>query len=227
MTDRNSSHNNLRAIETVYAGARFRSRLEADYAATFDSIGLPWQYEPEGYQLSDGTWYSPDFYLPSARAWCEVKGDHDERISKVEQFAADLWEAAGGHDIHDGRQQPEYDSIDAPLIILARAPIRETDPLLRGIFPPFRPRIHGVRGPGKGHSVGIARCPNCNQTTIIALWSRLCRACGYVHDDALDAWQRSVLDHYLTKFVHLQRPAGKPPTLRVINKFTPINLSDS
>lgn len=35
-----------RGIPTTYKGVRFRSRLEAHYAAFFDSIGWPWQYEP-------------------------------------------------------------------------------------------------------------------------------------------------------------------------------------
>ncbi len=36
----------IRAIETVYAGTHFRSRLESRWAAFFDRIGWKWTYEP-------------------------------------------------------------------------------------------------------------------------------------------------------------------------------------
>ena len=36
---------NLRAIETVYKGCRFRSRLEARWAIFFDALSLEWEYE--------------------------------------------------------------------------------------------------------------------------------------------------------------------------------------
>jgi hypothetical protein len=54
-----------KAIETRYKGCRFRSRLEARWAVFFDSIGVEWQYEPEGFEGFDGSKYLPDFYLPN------------------------------------------------------------------------------------------------------------------------------------------------------------------
>ena len=63
----------IRAIETRYQGCRFRSRLEARWAVLFDAAGLAWEYEPEGYVLSDGTPYLPDFWLPGLGVWAEVK----------------------------------------------------------------------------------------------------------------------------------------------------------
>lgn len=184
--------NMIQAIPTTYAGVTFRSRLEADYAATFDRVELPWQYEPEGFKLSDGTWYSPDFYLPSAKAWCEVKGDHNERLTKVEQFATDLWNAAGN---------PEYDSAEAPMVVTAHSP--------RTLWGYPTPNLVAIRGNGKGASVAIAVCPNCRQTTIIQLWSALCRACGYWHDDPHEAWMNSVHDNFQLKFARVPRPAGR------------------
>lgn len=44
---------NIKAIETQYKGYRFRSRLEARWAIYFDTLGVPWQYEPEGFDLTD------------------------------------------------------------------------------------------------------------------------------------------------------------------------------
>lgn len=63
----------MKAIQTVYKGYKFRSRLEARWAVFFDALGLDWEYEPEGYELPDGTWYLPDFFIPSANAWIEIK----------------------------------------------------------------------------------------------------------------------------------------------------------
>jgi hypothetical protein len=64
----------IAAIETSYAGCRFRSRLEARWAVFFDALGIRWQYEPQGFDL-DGDRYLPDFYLPDQRLWVEVKGN--------------------------------------------------------------------------------------------------------------------------------------------------------
>lgn len=74
---------NPKAIQTRYKGYRFRSRLEARWAVFFDHLGIEWQYEPEGYDLSEyAEWflgqkvglYLPDFWLPTERAWVEIKG---------------------------------------------------------------------------------------------------------------------------------------------------------
>ncbi len=53
----------MRVIETQYKGCRFRSRLEARWAVFFEACGVKWEYEPEGYELGDGTCYLPDFLL--------------------------------------------------------------------------------------------------------------------------------------------------------------------
>lgn len=62
------------AIETEYAGHRFRSRLEARWAVFFDHLGVKWLYEPQGYTLGNGERYLPDFWLPERGVWAEVKG---------------------------------------------------------------------------------------------------------------------------------------------------------
>jgi hypothetical protein len=64
-------------LQTRYAGCHFRSRLEARWAVFFDKIGIPWQYEPEGFDLGDAGAYLPDFLIyPNAEnaMWFEVKG---------------------------------------------------------------------------------------------------------------------------------------------------------
>lgn len=90
----------VRATPTWYRGTRFRSTLEADWAATFDEFGWYWEYEPVAVQLADGTNYRPDFYLKSQSVWCEVKGPHNERLDKAEALqdalTYDAWEWGSG-----------------------------------------------------------------------------------------------------------------------------------
>lgn len=51
----------IKVKETYYKGYRFRSRLEARWAVFFDALGVEYEYEPEGFQLPDGSCYLPDF----------------------------------------------------------------------------------------------------------------------------------------------------------------------
>lgn len=78
----------IKAIETVYNGYRFRSRLEARWAVFFDTLGIAYQYEPEGFDLGNGIWYLPDFWLPRQGCWIEIKGNsptktEDEKASAL------------------------------------------------------------------------------------------------------------------------------------------------
>lgn len=80
---------NAKAIQTVYNGYRFRSRLEARWAVFFDALGIRYEYEPEGFELGDGTRYLPDFYLPDINGgtYVEVKGQMDDKsYRKVQAF---------------------------------------------------------------------------------------------------------------------------------------------
>lgn len=63
----------IKVIPTRYSGIVFRSRTEARWAVFFDSVGLRWEYEPEGYILGD-TAYLPDFLLRDIKLFIEVKG---------------------------------------------------------------------------------------------------------------------------------------------------------
>lgn len=64
----------MKAIETKYKGYRFRSRLEARWAVFFDTLGVKWEYEPQGFEFHDGTRYLPDFWLPDLKLFLEIKG---------------------------------------------------------------------------------------------------------------------------------------------------------
>lgn len=63
----------IKAIETVYNGYKFRSRLEARWAVFFDSVGVRYEYEPEGYDLHYQGYYLPDFRLRDYKAIIEIK----------------------------------------------------------------------------------------------------------------------------------------------------------
>jgi hypothetical protein len=88
-----------RAIETKYKGYNFRSRLEARWAVFFDSAGIKWQYEPEGFEKSidgeDTVRYLPDFYLPDFGTWVEVKGVWSQedavKMCHLLDYGSPLW----------------------------------------------------------------------------------------------------------------------------------------
>lgn len=82
----------IKPIETVYNGYRFRSRLEARWAVFFDAAGIEYQYEPEGYVLDDGTKYLPDFYLPGLKAFVEIKHSNleEDALEKAKDKCAML-----------------------------------------------------------------------------------------------------------------------------------------
>ena len=67
----------IKAIETVYNGYKFRSRLEARWAVFFDAAGIRYEYEPEGFEVNisgeEKIMYLPDFYLPDFDVYAEVK----------------------------------------------------------------------------------------------------------------------------------------------------------
>lgn len=82
----------IKAIETKYAGCRFRSRLEARWAVFFDHLGITWEYEPQGFEVGpqqDRRGYLPDFWLPADRIWVEVKGDRGDADLRKIAYAAD------------------------------------------------------------------------------------------------------------------------------------------
>lgn len=71
----------IKAIETRYAGCKFRSRLEARWAVFFDEMRIKWEYEYQGYEcygrltLDDAKFgYLPDFWFPDHGLHGEVKG---------------------------------------------------------------------------------------------------------------------------------------------------------
>jgi len=62
----------IKPIPTIYNGIKFRSRLEAQWAVFFDSIGYKYQYQPEALKWN-GLLYLVDFWLPIVKMFAEVK----------------------------------------------------------------------------------------------------------------------------------------------------------
>src|SRR5699024_3681843 len=71
------------AKPSEYASRTSRSRTEARWAVFFAALGLAWEYEEHGHDLTVGkrrVSYLPDFYLPDVWGqtgkglWFEVKG---------------------------------------------------------------------------------------------------------------------------------------------------------
>lgn len=175
----------VQAIPTIYRGIEFRSRLEADWAATLDSLGMTWIYEPEGYRLQGGSGYSPDFWLPDVRVWIEVKGSHNLRIELASQFDDALWADSPC----TNRAQP-----DAPIVLIGREPRSN----------PITGDHDQINVQGAKYSAWFVRCEACSGVTVFvpgATTCRLCRAQGSVHHD--------LTEMLFAKFVRLPRPAGR------------------
>lgn len=86
----------ITVMETSYQGYLFRSRTEARWAVFFDALGIKWEYEKEGYNLTGlRKWYLPDFWLPEINLFAEVKPDDNiadkdrERMEYFDNHAAD------------------------------------------------------------------------------------------------------------------------------------------
>lgn len=82
-------------IQTAYKGYNFRSRLEARWAVFFDQLNIPYEYEPEGYDLGNGYYYLPDFRIDDF--FIEVKPS--EQPTEEEKAKARLLSEHAGCDV--------------------------------------------------------------------------------------------------------------------------------
>lgn len=180
----------IQAIETVYKGYRFRSRSEARWAVFFDTLGIKYIYEPEGYVFDDGTHYLPDFYLPNAKMFFEVKGleltkEDESKINKLITYSGK--NVAVGYSDMSFQATSIYEDQKGN-------PICDMDP--------------------KGDS-WLIQCYSCNEYQFIgSIGSWACRGCGYYDGDSgfvcfcsgdwpdtSDSWNKpsgEVLDAFIT-----------------------------
>lgn len=77
----------IAVIQTAYRGVLFRSRLEARWAVFFTSLGLDWQYEPEGFETPVGR-YLPDFRVAGCYAEVKPQGLDHSAFDKARALAA-------------------------------------------------------------------------------------------------------------------------------------------
>lgn len=78
----------MKAKPCYYRDYLMRSQSERIAARMLDSLGIAWLYEPAVYSTAAGR-YLPDFMLPMAQAFIEVKGDKptDQELEKAEALA--------------------------------------------------------------------------------------------------------------------------------------------
>jgi DNA polymerase III alpha subunit len=65
------------------------SKWEADFARYLIATRKPYLYEPKTFTFSDGSGYTPDFYIPDDDVWIEIKGKSGlcgRSKTKVERF---------------------------------------------------------------------------------------------------------------------------------------------
>ena len=108
----------IKAIETVYNGYRFRSRLEARWAVFFDAMGIKYLYEPQGFKFDDGTTYLPDFVIYGVRhrSW---EDEYEPVIIEVKGVMAPI-------DEHKIKKMSEH----MPVLVLGDIP-KDSDEYLR------------------------------------------------------------------------------------------------
>lgn len=102
----------INAIPTTYKGITFRSRTEARWAVFFDEIGIKWDYEPEGYEIGDGSRYLPDFWLPELDSFFEVKPNLEDGLDKAGDLVEAIFRESGTYVtafVSDGPPRPYTD----------------------------------------------------------------------------------------------------------------------
>jgi hypothetical protein len=162
----------IKAIPTTHRGIKMRSRLEASFAQALDEFKIEWAYEAEGFDI-DGTWYLPDFWIPSFNAFVEVKGIIDDSVERPRKLAGSL---TGGRRIFlaDPQSVKSWQIDDPRLIQLAR-------------------RAHGDR------EAVLARCPTCKSVDMHS--SRCCISvylAGKV--SGIDDWRMKVVPGLRSSF---------------------------
>lgn len=169
-----------RSQPTIYAGIQFRSKLEADWARVFDALQMPWQYEREGRWLGD-VYYLPDFWLPDAGQFVEVKGVLGaDDLLKVDALCTHT------------PQWPHHPTDSADVCLVAARP----DGWFHG-WP--RMSVHPVKATDLGLDLALYRCRQCRGTWFAErLVDDRCRCCGHdpawperhtlLHDGVVTPW---------------------------------------
>ncbi len=79
----------MKAIETIYNGYEFRSRLEARWAVFFDTLGVKWEYEPEHYDLGlKHPWLHDDYDF---KEYLQEELDNNDGYADREDVIRDVY----------------------------------------------------------------------------------------------------------------------------------------
>ena len=163
----------MKALETLYNGRRFRSRLEARWAVFYDALGIPYAYEPEGFDLDEAGWYLPDFYLPTLDVWIEIKGakptdpEIDRAFALAKHSNKDVYIFWGYIEIPNPDRDWDYSEIPQGLAL-------------------YSPNTDGWQGTNPW--CWWCQCPKCRSIGI-RFWGyadRLGCNCGIPHDTYVD-----------------------------------------
>ena len=156
----------IKAIETVYNGYRFRSRLEARWAVFFDAMNINYKYENEGFEDSGVKWL-PDFYLPDSKTYVEVKGSNSLLHADADKldWMLDYGNTPETHSSNDDPEGPGLrgclllGDIPAPATFVYHPIIQHHEGLyLRYVrFEPFFPCLFNYRQTGSIESVMIPK----------------------------------------------------------------------
>ena len=149
----------IKPIETVYNGYKFRSRLEARWAVFFDAAGIRYEYEPEGFRTENGLCYLPDFYLPDEDMYVEVKApryDQWKDLYKALRFVGDKIKCL--------MVLTNIPSGETPIVLF---PIIYYNPVNDDLMVRHCPFVYGMDGP---FVTLDRRCPETKPDEDVSLW---------------------------------------------------------
>ncbi len=82
-----TSHITSHGKRVLVGSTWMRSTYEARFATLLTSNSIEWMYEPKWFEVGDGKAYLPDFYVPYADVYVEVKGWwRDDAKEKFNEF---------------------------------------------------------------------------------------------------------------------------------------------
>lgn len=136
----------MQAIETVYRGVKFRSRLEARWATFFDEMMIDFLYEPKAFRVEQmNRNYVPDFYLTETKTWVEVNPDLLSLDESVWEMYLHLIDGGSDLDFIDESSLTEHG-----LLLLSDIPSRD-------INAPFAVPLHPILQHHKGPWMGFVQ----------------------------------------------------------------------
>lgn len=198
----------IRPIETVYNGYRFRSRLEARWAVFFDALGVKYEYEPEGFELPSGKKYLPDFRVkcwgkrgsydgPPFDLYIEVKGH------MTYKDAEKIWEFSGEH--HEN-----------PVLIVGKIPDEGMchDSMGVGAYEP----MDGIGVSPFNYDFIDGDCFAAYPAAHKGRFYLMGDDSNYINKDDLPAIEAAYRLARQARFEHGERPKSKVPTVRPFDK---------